>query len=193
MRLLKVERGGDFSLVQLERDKMQPYAVLSHVWGETDQELTFRDLMDKTGKQKAGYEKIDFCAKQAEEDNIQYIWVDTCCIDKSSSAELSEAINSMYHWYEDATKCYAYLSDVAYPEGTSRGQGTPVGFPTSRWFRRGWTLQELIAPHDVVFYSLGLMVVYSEEHIRAFVVLRIGCLGQRREKQQEKKTSHIHC
>jgi hypothetical protein len=153
MRLLKVESGGNFSLVQLERDKMQPYAVLSHVWGETDQELTFKDIMDKTGKQKAGYEKIDFCAKQAEEDKIQYIWVDTCCIDKSSSAELSEAINSMYHWYENATKCYAYLSDVSYPERTSRGQGTPVDFPTSRWFERGWTLQELIAPQDVVFYS----------------------------------------
>jgi hypothetical protein len=138
MRLLKVESGGNFSLVQLERDKMQPYAVLSHVWGETDQELTFKDIMDKTGKQKAGYEKIDFCAKQAEEDKIQYIWVDTCCIDKSSSAELSEAINSMYHWYENATKCYAYLSDVSYPERTSRGQGTPVDFPTSRWFERGW-------------------------------------------------------
>ena len=153
MRLLKIETGDDFSLVELKSDEMQPYAVLSHVWGKPDQEGTFRDIMDKTGKQKVSFDKISFCAKQAEEDKIQYFWVDTCCIDNSSSAELSEAINSMYHWYDDATICYAYMSDVSCPEGNFPVDLAAIGFPQSEWFERGWTLQELIAPPEVVFYS----------------------------------------
>ena len=141
MRLLKIETGDDFSLVELKSDEMQPYAVLSHVWGKPDQEGTFRDIMDKTGKQKVSFDKISFCAKQAEEDKIQYFWVDTCCIDNSSSAELSEAINSMYHWYDDATICYAYMSDVSCPEGNFPVDLAAIGFPQSEWFERGWTLQ----------------------------------------------------
>jgi hypothetical protein len=107
MRLLKIGTGDDFSLVELKREKMQPYAVLSHVWGEEDQEVTFKDMVEKTGKKKVGFDKIRFCAQEAINDGIEYFWVDTCCIDKSSSTELSEAINSMYRWYEDATTCYS--------------------------------------------------------------------------------------
>jgi hypothetical protein len=153
MRLLKIEASGEFSLHELNSDKMQPYAILSHVWGDKDQEVTFRDLIDKTGERKVGYDKIEFCAKQAKEDGIEYFWVDTCCIDKSSSAELSEAINSMYHWYEEATTCYAYLSDVYHPEGNHSHDHKTFPLSESKWFKRGWTLQELIAPSKVVFYS----------------------------------------
>jgi hypothetical protein len=153
MRLLKIEASGDFNLVELDSDKTQPYAILSHVWGAKDQEVTFRDLLDDTGKRKVGYNKIEFCAKQAKVDGLEYIWVDTCCIDKSSSAELSEAINSMYHWYEDAATCYAYLSDVSYAQQNFSHDRKTVPFPESRWFKRGWTLQELVAPSNVVFYS----------------------------------------
>lgn len=153
MRLLKIDASGDFSLDELNSGATQPYAILSHVWGENDEEVTFRDLVDKTGKQKVGYDKIDFCAKQAKEDGIEYFWVDTCCIDKPSSAELSEAINSMYRWYEDATTCYAYLSDVSHAEGRFSHGPKTVSFPESKWFKRGWTLQELIAPSKVIFYS----------------------------------------
>jgi hypothetical protein len=70
----------------------------------------------------------------------------SCCIDKTSSAELSEAINSMFRWYSRSKVCYAYLTDVSY-------DGFDDSLPKSRWFTRGWTLQELLAPSSVVFYS----------------------------------------
>lgn len=88
---------------------------------------------------------------QAEKDDIGYIWCDTCCIDKSDLTELSEAINSMFHWYKDQL-CYAYLGDVPHAGhhvSTERGSA----FAESKWFKRGWTLQELIAPSHVVFFD----------------------------------------
>jgi len=114
--------------------------------------------MDSLGKSKAGYTKIRFCMTQAAKDGLQYPRVGTCCIDKSSSAELSEAINSMFRWYHDATKCYVYLSDVSI--GSSVGnelsfqQTREPAFQHSRWFTRGWTLQELVAPTWVEFFSV---------------------------------------
>jgi hypothetical protein len=124
------------------------YAILSHTWGADHDEVTYKDLVD--GLQiikKLGYEKIDFCINQALKDNLHYVWIDTCTIDKSSSAELSEAINSMFAWYRNSAKCYVYLSDV------SSQQTGAVPFQQSRWFTRGWTLQELIAPASVEFFS----------------------------------------
>ena len=94
MRLLKLNDDGEFSLVEYIGDEVPRYAILSHTWGADDEEVTFKDLMKGTGKSKAGYRKIQFCAEQAATDGLQYFWVDTCSIDKSSSAELSEAINS---------------------------------------------------------------------------------------------------
>jgi hypothetical protein len=112
MRLLEHNANGKFSLTEYFIGNNTPkYAILSHTWGE--EEVTFRDLIDDAGKNKAGYEKIRFCAKQAANDGLQYFWVDTCCIDKSSSAELQEAINSMFRWYQKAAKCYVYLLDVS--------------------------------------------------------------------------------
>jgi hypothetical protein len=104
--------------------------------------------------QRAGYNKIMFCAKQAQCDGLRYFWVDTCCINKSSSAELSEAINSMFRWYQNADKCYVYLQDVSNdtPDDESLKRWKPA-FKRSRWFERGWTLQELIAPTSVEFFS----------------------------------------
>src|SRR5436190_15715650 len=115
MRLLKFEGDGEFSLIEFIGDKIPPYAILSHTWGADGEEVTFKDLMEGTGKSKAGYQKIRFCGEQAATDGLQYFWVDTCCIDKSSSAELQEAINSMFRWYRNAAKCYVYLSDVSRP------------------------------------------------------------------------------
>lgn len=83
-------------------------------------------------------------------DSLQWVWVDTCCIDKLSSAELSEAINSMHAWYKRAYICYAYLADVSSHPPV---QEDDTSFCRSRWFTRGWTLQELIAPLDVIFYN----------------------------------------
>jgi hypothetical protein len=110
-----------------------------------------------TGKDKTGYAKILFCVDKAAEDGIEYCWVDTCCIDKSSQQELQTAINSMFRWYHSAAKCYAYLSDVQVPKEVSDAQAFPISwaqsFRQSRWFTRGWTLQELLAPANFEFFS----------------------------------------
>ncbi|KAH7233782.1 uncharacterized protein BKA55DRAFT_580094 [Fusarium redolens] len=158
MRLLRVGNDGEFSLAEFVGDSIPPYTILSHTWGEDCEEVTFKDLVEGTGKSKLGYEKIRFCGKQSANDNLQFFWVDTCCIDKSSSAELLEAINSMFHWYHNAAKCYAYLSDVSISDSVrntlSSQQTWKTAFRHSRWFTRGWTLQELVAPTCVEFFSL---------------------------------------
>lgn len=103
---------------------------------------------------KAGYAKITYACEQATRDGHRYLWVDTCCIDRSSSAEVSEAINSMFTWYQRAAVCYAYLEDVS--KDSREGYRTwKDGFAESVWFTRGWTLQELLAPRNVVFYGKG--------------------------------------
>ena len=157
MRLLKLKDDGEFSLIEFIGDKIPRYAILSHTWGADSEEVTFKDLMEGTGKGKAGYQKIRFCGEQAATDGLQYFWVDTCCIDKLSSAELSEAINSMFRWYHNAGKCYVYLSDVSISGSIKNGQFPRTwepAFQKSRWFTRGWTLQELIAPASVEFFSV---------------------------------------
>ncbi|KAK5655205.1 hypothetical protein OQA88_6104 [Cercophora sp. LCS_1] len=185
MRLIKTDT---LDLVEFV-DRVPPYVILSHTWGPD--EITFQDLATGSraaAKKKTGYAKIaGFCAR-AVEDGYEYAWMDTCCIDKTSSAELSEAINSMYRWYQEAHICYAYMSDVTVesqaiaPPTTSSATSTsdpkkttpgdfvkppfrtipsllrdydtlPRTFENSRWFTRGWTLQELIAPPLVEFYS----------------------------------------
>ncbi|KAM6519200.1 hypothetical protein FALCPG4_012847 [Fusarium falciforme] len=129
-----------------------PYAILSHRW--EDEEVTLRDLENGRSQQMKGYEKLRKSCTLASDHGFEYIWIDTCCIDKSSSAELSEAINSMFKWYQDAVICYAFLSDVSTSTrapATSRPDLYEITI--SQWFTRGWTLQELIAPRDVHFYS----------------------------------------
>ncbi|KAH7354734.1 heterokaryon incompatibility protein-domain-containing protein [Rhexocercosporidium sp. MPI-PUGE-AT-0058] len=158
MRLLRLQDGGKFSLEEFQRKDIPRYAVLSHTWGMDHEELTFKDLMDGTGTAKAGYKKIQFCTTQAACDGLQFSWVDTCCIDKSSSAELSEAINSMFRWYHDAAKCYVYLPDVSISGSIENDLSSQLAwksaFRLSRWFTRGWTLQELLAPTSIEFFSV---------------------------------------
>lgn len=126
------------------------YIILSHTWGKEEEEVSFQELQNGTGKGKAGYQKIKNCCEQAARDGFRYAWIDTCCIDKTSSAELSEAINSMYQWYKDSRICYAYLEDV---DGVQNRPQVPSVLEMAKWFTRGWTLQELIAPSVVEFYS----------------------------------------
>ncbi|KAJ4022698.1 hypothetical protein NW752_000092 [Fusarium irregulare] len=128
--------------------KIPKYAILSHTWGQ--EEVTFNDWADPTSViKKLGFIKVIEACEQAKNDDYSYIWIDTNCIDKSSSAELTEAINSMFAWYSQADVCYAYLSDVP----TFKPLSYAKEFRESRWFKRGWTLQELLAPNCVVFYA----------------------------------------
>jgi hypothetical protein len=151
MRLLEFTDDDDLSLSEFFENAIPKYAILSHRWGPG--EVTFKNLMDGTAKEMIGYKKIRFCGEQARRDGLQYFWVDTCCIDKSSSAELSEAINSMFRWYHESTKCYVYLSDVMKSAVNTNDLMWESAFRASKWFTRGWTLQELIASESVEFFS----------------------------------------
>ena len=144
-------------------DEVTEYAILSHRW--TEQEVDYNEVvklakMPEEGRseirQRDGYRKILQSCRQAKKDGYKWLWVDTCCIDKRSSAELSEAINSMYRWYENSRICYTYLRDVhassTFPaSGDYRNWQGSNGWP--EWFSRGWTLQEMIAPRDVQFFN----------------------------------------
>lgn len=131
----------------MDTSDIPAYAILSHTWLSDNQEVTFDEFTRGAGRDKAGFDKIQFCAHQAQQDGLRYFWVDTCCINKADIVELQHAINSMFRWYQDSTKCYALLTDVS---NTSTWEGE---FRRSRWFTRGWTLQELLAPRSVSFYS----------------------------------------
>lgn len=152
MRLLRLHDNDQLTLSDNLIHDLPPYEILSHTWGPDGEEVTFQDLTEKRGTQKPGYQKILFCGRQAKRDGLDYFWVDTCCIDKSNHTELSRAINSMFRWYQTAVHCYVYLSDVS--TGSSEPLN-PLGIQLqrSRWFTRGWTLQELLAPVSVKFFS----------------------------------------
>ncbi|KAH7398127.1 heterokaryon incompatibility protein-domain-containing protein [Cadophora sp. MPI-SDFR-AT-0126] len=145
MRLLYYNSDGDFSLTEFFESNIPKYAILSHRWGA--KEVTLADLTDGTRKKMACYGKVQFCGEQALHNGLHYFWVDTCCIDKSNAVELQEAINSMFRWSQNAVKCYVYLSDIP-----KRKREASDRF-SDKWFTRGWTLQELIAPKSVVFFS----------------------------------------
>ncbi|KAL1596087.1 hypothetical protein SLS59_008076 [Nothophoma quercina] len=149
MRLLELQNDGECGLAEFTGNNVPRYAILSHTWGLDEEEVTFNDIVSRRGHDKQGYSKLMFCAKRAKEDGLQYSWVDTCCIDKSSSAELTEAINSMFHWYSKADRCYVYLNDVLKGD-VGRNERC---FQRSKWFTRGWTLQELLAPKAVYFFT----------------------------------------
>jgi hypothetical protein len=156
MRLLKCSSNGDFDLISFDDDNLPQYAILSHTWIDGE-EVTYDELVAGTGKDKPGCAKIRFCGQRAAQDGLQYFWVDTCCINKSSLQELQTAINSMFRYYQRASKCYVYLSDVRIPDEVNDAQAFHKTwkdtFRRSRWFTRGWTLQELLAPPIVEFFS----------------------------------------
>jgi hypothetical protein len=159
MRLLLRSNTGEFKLRKnlVGYDSIPPYAILSHTWGLDKEEVTFEDITNGTGQEKLGYKKLQFCEEQARRDGLQYFWIDTCCINKANKAELSSAINSMFRWYRNATRCYVYLLDVSTTKRKASDQDSEctwaTAFRESKWFTRGWTLQELLAPCSVTFYS----------------------------------------
>ncbi|KAF2259654.1 HET-domain-containing protein [Lojkania enalia] len=142
MRLLHFS-SGKLVLTDFSGKRIPPYAILSHRW-DGDNEVLFVDLNNNYWRKKRGCRKIEFCAKQAAQDQLQYFWIDTCCIDKWNVRERSKAINSMFNWYENAAKCYVFLDNSSTWEAS---------FRQSKWFTRGWTLQELITPKSVKFFS----------------------------------------
>lgn len=135
-------------LMEFSGDDIPPYAILSHTWDK--EEVAYKDYGTSAALSMAGWGKIKQTCNLAVCDNLGYVWIDTCCIDKSSSAELSEAINSMFQWYARSRVCYAFLEDCD-KEFNWCSDTFPLA--SSRWLSRGWTLQELIAPQVVIFYD----------------------------------------
>jgi ankyrin repeat protein len=156
MRLLHTKEldAGGFELKEFGEENVPRYAILSHTWGE--EEVTFQDMALGGFANKKGYDKIRGCCSLTRVNGYDYAWIDTCCIDKTSSAELSEAINSMYRWYEEADVCYGFLADVP----------SMVRFSESRWFTRGWTLQELIAPETMIFLDEAWKELGTRESLK---------------------------
>jgi tetratricopeptide (TPR) repeat protein len=154
MRLLHFDTLERLVLTDFRGKTIPPYAILSHRW--SDSEILSEHISNGVYKEREeGYRKLEFCAKQAAHDKLQYFWIDTCCIDRWNKSERSEAINSMFQWYKDATRCYVFLSDVTASTATEPLQRSDweASFRSSAWFTRGWTLQELIAPVSVDFFS----------------------------------------
>ncbi|SMR45308.1 unnamed protein product [Zymoseptoria tritici ST99CH_3D1] len=166
MRLLRLEHGS-LKLSTHDEDHLPPYAILSHTWGSDSDEVDFDDVVHGVGKNKAGYAKIMFCAERALKDDLKDFWVDTCCINKASTAELSEAIISMFRYYQKSTKCYVYLSDVSTSKHDRDGMtvASEPAIRSSRWFTRGWTLQELLAPTEVDFWSRDKSFLGNKESL----------------------------
>ena len=146
MRLLHTT---SFQFKEFFDSQVPKYAISSHRWEGL--EVSFQEFEDSLKKRSPALNKVLECCYQARVRGLEWAWVDTCCIDKRSSAELSEAINSMYRWYEKAAVCYAYLADVYGDPATSPDAETR--FSNSVWFERGWTLQELLAPKHVIFFN----------------------------------------
>ncbi|KAJ4392989.1 hypothetical protein N0V93_002193 [Gnomoniopsis smithogilvyi] len=161
MRLLHTNR---LEVVSIRDDAIPAYAILSHTWG--DDEVSLQDMQSFGSKllspskckklclDRPGLSKIVDAANLARSQAYHWIWIDTCCIDKTSSAELSEAINSMYRLYQDSKICYVYLQDAPSPAYQRDAREAKLSMLRKcRWAKRGWTLQELIAPNIVHFYS----------------------------------------
>ena len=158
MHLLRYNNDGDFSLTEFEESDIPEYAILSHTWEQDNsKEVTYAEVMSGTGQDKDGFKKIRFCGEQARQNGLSYFWVDTCCINKQNKAELTHSINSMFRWYRNASRCYVYLSDVSARKRKASDQSSEytwdLSFRESRWFTRSWTLQELLAPASVEFFS----------------------------------------
>ncbi|KAK4625034.1 Vegetative incompatibility protein HET-E-1 [Fulvia fulva] len=148
MRLINTKT---LKLSEFPDSRCPKYAILSHTWGSKEVALSDWQRLEYRATRK-GFAKIaGLCKLASSVYSLDYAWVDTCCIDKSSSADLSEGINSMYRYYEEAAVCIVYMSDV--PASCNALEDKAVN--QSRWFTRGWTLQELLVPKHVAFFGQG--------------------------------------
>jgi Heterokaryon incompatibility protein (HET) len=155
-----------FDLHEFIGEERPKYAILSHRWGTEevsfDEMVAYRkDSVRALDIPKRGFTKIKGCCTQASKDGLEWVWIDSCCIDKRSSAELTEAINSMFAWYKGARFCYVYLEDVEeiIDKGNAAFPAASTNIATSEWFERGWTLQELLAPTNVTFFTPSWAVI----------------------------------
>ncbi|GJC78530.1 vegetative incompatibility protein HET-E-1 [Colletotrichum liriopes] len=152
-------------------EKTPQYAILSHTW-DGNNEVSFQEWAtcdtNPEVREKSGYLKVVNACSKARDDGLDYLWVDTNCIDKTSSAELSEAINSMFAWYEHAAVCIIYLADVEWEDGLiDKIHGhESLPFRNSRWFTRGWTLQELLAPRKAFFFTKEWIEIGTKSELR---------------------------
>jgi tRNA threonylcarbamoyladenosine modification (KEOPS) complex Pcc1 subunit len=189
MRLLTRDEHGKLVLETFYDVNLPSYAILSHIWHtDNSKEVSLQDLQCGRAEDKPGYEKIRFCEQQAKLDKLDYLWIDTCCINRSDSCELQTAINSMLRWYQRSKRCYVYLADVEVPKEVADAQAFPISwleaFRRSRWFTRGWTLQELLAPPSVEFFSKDRKWLRSrislEQDIHEITAIPVSALrGQR--------------
>jgi hypothetical protein len=181
MRLLHTTR---LEFEEFFDDQIPPYAILSHRWGPD--EVSYHDFLAGRKRNGAGDKKILACCKYAAHDRgfgpIDWVWIDTCCIDKSSSAELAEAINSMFDWYQNAIICYAHLSDVKKSETETV---TDTEFESSQWFTRGWTLQEMIAPKVLVFLDREWEYIGARGSHEAIIAKAANIAGRRIKNFEE--------
>jgi hypothetical protein len=185
MRLLNAK---DFTkrkitLKEFNDDSTTPdYAILSHTWD--DDEIKLRDLEGLTRRQlmrKKAYSKLENCCIKTLDWDLEWVWIDTCCIDQQSSAELSEAINSMYQWYRQSAVCFACLSDVSCCEddfgpeiidNPYQQESGPIStFYSARWFTRGWCLQELLAPRNMQFFNMNWDYIGSKRGLKTHISL----------------------
>ncbi|KAI2627694.1 HET-domain-containing protein [Hypoxylon sp. NC1633] len=139
------------------------YGILSHRWLPLKDEVLFQDIESHQVnlEQKPGHYKLTQFCKKARRHGLQYVWIDTCCINKMDSTEVQESINSMYRWYENAHTCYVFLKDTTKP-----GPGRLELGGEEEWFSRGWTLQELIAPKEVRFYDRNWDLIGTRKSLR---------------------------
>ena len=160
-------------------DRIPQYAILSHRWGDPSDEFKYDDIEKIRGRfpndrsrdkivTTDGYRKVRSFCEIAHARGLQYAWADTCCIDKTSATELSEAINSMARWYAQADVCVVYLSDVLLPGGNEPGDIFQQ-LELSEWFTRGWTLQELLMPRKLIFYSASWERIGALDKDRALI------------------------
>jgi hypothetical protein len=186
-----------YTLHEFQAGSIPNYAILSHRW--EGEEVSFRDLQSGKGPELRSFAKVKGCCNQAAADSWEYVWIDSCCIDKSSSAELSEAINSMFKWYEEAQVCYVYLLDVPVEEEDPRSENS--AFRRSEWFTRGWTLQELLAPSTVIFFNcewteIGTKwslynTITSITKIEPLIGFQTACIAQKMSWLSRRKTTRV--
>lgn len=183
LRLLTQTGDGGYKLESFRRSDAPSYAVLSRTWSEDpSDEISFQDIQIGNITNRKAFFKLHFCGTQALQDGLVYFWIDTCCIDKSNEIEEKSTVSLMWQIYEAAAICYTLLSDVSADTTTDglRSGGWEETMCTSRWFTRGWTLQELLAPQVVEFYSLeGLNLGDKstlKEHIHRVTGISLGAL-----------------